>query len=393
MNTVRVDMHGRLAEKMGQLSVTSADTPMGQLLRQFWHPVAISADVLPGKAKKVRLLSEDLTLYRSESGNVHLVAGRCAHRLTMLHTGWIEGEEIRCMYHGWKFDGQGKCVERPAERNCRETNIRIAAYAVREYCGLVFAYLGAGEAPEFDLPRNEVFEGAGVMLFQRKQIWPCNWLQHVENSLDPVHVSFAHMMGRVGEFGHAITTEVPELSYRETEAGICQTATRRESAQVRVSDWTFPYENHVAMPGIHPDDPWIEVSNWMVPVDDTHTMRTSLYAVPLSTPESNERIKAYLKEVGDYDAAAHHDELFAGEYPSDPLISLTAAQDYVVLVGQGAIADRVHETLGSSDLGVATLRRILWRELDAIRAGTPTKVWRRLGQASVLFTKEGVVAR
>ncbi len=390
MSTVPVKMHGPLAEKMAQLPATSADTPMGQLLRRFWHPVAISADVQPGKAKKVRLLSEDLTLYRGESGTAHLVAGRCAHRLTMLHTGWIEGEEIRCMYHGWKFDGDGKCVERPAERNCRETNIKIAAYPVHEYSGLIFAYLGEGEPPEFALPRNAAFERDDVMLFQRKQIWPCNWLQNVENSLDAAHVSFAHVMGRVGEFGHAITTEVPELAYQETEAGICQTATRRASAQVRVSDWTFPYENHVTMPGIQSGDPWIEVSNWMVPIDDTHTMRTSLYAVPLSTPESNDRIKAYFAEVLDYDAADFHDELFAGNYPADPLICLTAAQDYVVLVGQGAIADRTNETLGGSDLGIATLRRILWRELDAIRTGAPTKAWRPLERASLLFVKDGV---
>ena len=190
MNTVPIKMHGQLAEKMMQLSETSAGTPMGELLRRFWHPIAVSADVAPGKAKKVRLLSEDLTLYRSEAGNAHLVAGRCAHRLTMLHTGWIEGEEIRCMYHGWKFDGEGKCVDRPAEKNCRETNIRIAAYPVKEYCGLVFAYLGEGEPPEFDLPRSACFEREDVMLFQRKQIWPCSWLQNVENSLDAAHVEF-----------------------------------------------------------------------------------------------------------------------------------------------------------------------------------------------------------
>ncbi|SFI34703.1 Phenylpropionate dioxygenase, large terminal subunit [Collimonas sp. OK307] len=391
MSTVPIRMHGQLAEKMMQLSETSAGTPMGELLRRFWHPIAISADVAPGKAKKVRLLSEDLTLYRSESGNAHLVAGRCAHRLTMLHTGWIEGEAIRCMYHGWKFDGEGKCVERPAEKNCRETNIRIAAYPVQEYSGLIFAYLGKGEPPEFDLPRNTAFEREDVMLFQRKQIWPCSWLQNVENSLDAAHVSFAHVMGRVGEFGNAITTEVPDLAYQETEAGICQTATRRASSQVRISDWTFPSENHVTMPGISPEDPWIEVSNWMVPIDDTHVMRTSLYAVPLSTPESNERISAYFKDVGNYNAADYHDELFAGEYPVDPLIRLTAAQDYVVLVGQGAIADRVNEKLGSSDLGIATLRRILWRELDAMRAGTPTKAWRRLERSSQLFVKGDMV--
>jgi nitrite reductase/ring-hydroxylating ferredoxin subunit len=370
--------------KLAQLAQTGPGTPMGKLLRGFWHPVALSRDVGAGKAKAVRLLGEDLTLYRGESGDPHLVAGRCAHRLTMLHTGWIEGEEIRCMYHGWKFDGGGQCVERPAERHCREANIRIGAYPVHEYCGVIFAYLGEGEAPLFDLPRKAVFETPGMMVFQRQEVWPCNWLQHVENSLDAVHVSFAHQMGKVGAFGEAITTEVPELTYRETEAGICQTAVRSGS-QVRVSDWTFPNCNHVSLPGAHPEDPWLEVSHWMVPIDDTHTMRLALFAAPSTTPEVDHKLVSYFRECESYNAADHHDELFAGQYPTDPLVRLTSAQDYVALIGQGAIADRLNECLGASDVGIAMLRRTLTRESDAIAGGSPAKVWRRLDRPSVLF--------
>lgn len=374
--------------RVAQLAQTGAGTPMGQLLRRFWHPVALSRDVATGSAKAVRLLGQDLALYRGESGEPHLVAGRCAHRLTMLHTGWIEGEEIRCMYHGWKFDGSGRCVERPAERHCREANIRIGAYPVHEYCGVIFAYLGEGETPAFDLPRKAVFETPGMLLFQRKEIWPCNWLQNVENSLDAVHVSFAHQMGKVGAFGEAITTEVPALSYRETEAGICQTAVRGGS-QVRVSDWTFPYGNHVNIPGVDPRDPWTEVSHWMVPIDDTRTMRLALFATPSTTPEADSKLVSYYRECEGYNSADHHDDLFAGRYPTDPLIRLTSAQDYVALIGQGVIADRMNECLGASDVGIAMLRRILTREIDLVAAGAPTKAWRRLDRPSALFTEAG----
>lgn len=381
---------GTREEQMKQLSETGADTPMGKLLRRFWHPVAVSRDVVAGKAKAVRLLGEDLTLYRGASGTPHLVAGRCAHRLTMLHTGWVEGEEIRCMYHGWKFNSGGQCVDRPAERQCREANIRIAAYPVHEYCGVIFAYMGEGDAPEFDLPRKECFERDGMLLFQRKEIWPCNWLQAVENSLDAVHVSFAHQMGKVGAFGEAITDVVPEISYKETEAGVCQTAVRDDS-KVRVSDWTFPYCNHVLIPSTTQDDPWIEISQWMVPVDDGHVMRLALLALPSTSPETDQRLTTYFRDCQDYNAADYHDELFAGQYPSDPLIRLTSAQDYVVLVGQGTVADRMHERLGASDMGIAMLRRILRRELDAVASGEAGKAWQRLEQASVLYSEGGVV--
>ncbi|MGD9943056.1 MAG: Rieske 2Fe-2S domain-containing protein [Burkholderiaceae bacterium] len=372
-------------ERLKDLTEVDAGTPMGDLLRRFWHPIAVARDVPRGKARAVRLLGEDLTLYRGHGGKIHLVAGRCAHRLTLLHTGWIEGDDIRCMYHGWRFDPSGKCVERPAERSGRESNIGIQAYPVREYSGLVFCYLGEDTPPEFDLPRKAVFETSGMLLFQRQEIWPCHWLQNVENSLDAVHVSFAHQMGRVGAFGEAITADVPEVSYRETDAGVCQVAVR--SGSERVSDWTFPYGNHVVIPGVSPTDPWTEVSHWMVPIDQHHTLRIALFATPSTTPEADRSRVEYFAACEDYNSADHHADLFAGRYPSDPLIRLTSAQDYVALIGQGAIADRAGECLGASDVGIALLRRILWREMEAVRSGAPTKQWQRLERGSELFKR------
>lgn len=377
----------QLSERMQPLSQTSAGTPMGELLRKFWHPIALSRSVAPGQAREVRLLGEDLALYRGEGGTAHLLANRCAHRLTKLHTGWVQGDELRCMYHGWKYDARGQCVERPAERPGSHASIRVAAYAVHEYCGLVFAYLGEGTPPVFDLPRKPKFEEDGVMLFQRQEIWPCNWLQHAENSLDAVHVSFAHQMGKVGVFGDAITSDIPTLHYEETSAGIQQTAVRDidGKSQVRVSDWTFPYGNHVAIPAVHAGGPWMESANWMVPIDDTHTLRISLRAAPSTTPEADAKLQQYFDGCDDYCAADHHDELFAGQYPDDPLVRLTSAQDYVALIGQGVIADRVHERLGASDQGIAMLRRILAREIEALRTGAPTKAWTRIAKASTLI--------
>ncbi|MDH7797065.1 MULTISPECIES: Rieske 2Fe-2S domain-containing protein [unclassified Beijerinckia] len=373
--------HSTRQERLLSLSQTAPNTTMGKLLRQFWQPVALSRTLKPKSATALRIMSEDLTLYRGESGKCYLVGGHCLHRLTLLHTGWVEGEEIRCMYHGWKYNGGGRCVERPAETSPLSDKVRIASYPTHEYAGLIFAYMGAGEAPEFDLPRSDAFERPNDLGFTRLEVWPCNWFQHVENSLDPAHVSFAHMVGRVGEFGRAITGTVPELDYEETDAGIKQTATRSKD-NVRVSNWTFPNCNHVRVPGLTDDDPWIDTANWMVPIDDTKTARFSLRRIPSSTPEADERITKYFDEVESYCATDDHDALFnRKEYPEDPLVRLTSAQDYVALVGQGVIANRSRELLGKSDKGVVFLRNLFFREMTALSEQTPTKNWRRLAKA------------
>jgi 5,5'-dehydrodivanillate O-demethylase len=372
------------AERFALLTQTSADTPMGKLLRRFWQPVGLTRKLPAGKARKVRVLSEDLTLYRGVSGKVYLVGGRCAHRLTLLHTGWVEGEYIRCMYHGWQYDGSGRCIEMPAERRAGPPQFSIPSYPVHEYCGIIFAYLGSGQPPAFDLLRKSSFERPNGILFAREETWNCNWFQQVENSLDAVHVSFVHQWGRVGNFGKAVSASIPSLEYLETDAGIRQIATRGEN-NVRVSDWTFPNCNHIVVPGLQPGDPWIDVGHWVMPGDDATTTRFILYSLPSAGAESDGRISAYFNSVADYNPADDHRALFEDHRaPDDPLLPLTSAQDYVAAMGQGVIADRVNERLGGSDAGVAMLRRIFWREIDHVSAGRNTKTWRPLGETTDL---------
>ncbi|HXP94920.1 MAG TPA: Rieske 2Fe-2S domain-containing protein [Candidatus Binatia bacterium] len=368
----------RRGERLNVLTQTGPDSDMGKLLRTFWHPIFVSRKLDAGKAVPVRLLSEDLTLYRGASGKPYLVGARCAHRLTVLHTGWIEGEQIRCMYHGWCYDGSGQCTERPAERDTTLPKIKIAGYPVHEYCGLIFAYMGDGSAPPFELPRKDAFERTGGILYARAEIWDCNWFQMVENSLDAVHVAFVHQKGRAGTFIQTVSEAIPELAYEETEAGIRQIATRAPG-NVRVSDWTFPNNNHIVQPGLEKDDPWIDVGHWNVPIDDETTGRFNIWSVPATDPQRERRIRDYLESVADYNAVDHHDELFyEDKYPDDTVMPLTFAQDYVAQKGQGTIVDREHETLGRSDAGIAFLRRIFFREIEAIRNGEPPKQWRKL---------------
>jgi len=373
-----------MAERLGLLHLSGPDSDMGRLLRLFWQPVAVSEQLKTGTAKPVRLLGEELTLYRGASGRPYLVGGRCPHRLTLLHTGWIQGERIRCMYHGWQFDGEGRCTERPAEQDVRPPNVCIAGYPLHEYGGLIFAYMGSGQAPAFDLLRKSEFEDQNRLIFARAEKWPCNWFQQVENSLDAVHVSFVHHWGTVGRFGQHVAATIPQLEYIETEAGIRQIATRSKNS-VRVSDWTFPNSNHIVVPGVTESDPWIDVGHWVVPNDDRTSTRFIIYSIPSVGEESDRRITEYFEQFGDYNPADHHDALFdRAHVPDDVLLQLTSAQDYVAAVGQGAIVDRSKERLGRSDMGIAFLRRIFWRELEAIRNGQPTKEWRRLNKPVVM---------
>jgi len=371
------DVKQTRSERFKLLSQTARGTLMGTLLRKFWHPVALTEDVAPGKAKPIRIMGEELTLYRGTGGQPHLVGGRCAHRRSALYTGWVEGDEIRCLYHGWKYSAAGDCVERPAEKDSGMPRCKIAGYPVREYCGLIFAYLGDGPEPEFDLPRKDALERPGATVVARGEKWPCNWFQMIENSMDPTHVSFVHQKGAVGAL---VTGAPPVITDMETEAGIEVTATRANN-NIRKCDWTFPNNNHTETPGFAKGDPWIELSLWNVPHDDESTTRYFVFST-VASGEAQARFQNYFEGMRGYNPANHHDELMLeGKYPDDQFFKLINAQDYVALVGQGTIADRNNETLGASDRSVLTLRRIFLRELEAIEAQRPTKAWHKLSHA------------
>ena len=238
----------------------------------------------------------------------------------------------------------------------------------------------------WEAPTRQTFKLAigkdGRAVIAHKSVWDCNWFQHVENSLDAVHVSFAHLWSRAGQFGSSVTASIPELSYSETSAGIRQVATRPNN-NVRISDWTFPNNNHVVAPSPEKGDPWAHVSAWPVPVDDTRTMRFVLNAVEASDPAKIERLKQ--KYDLDYNPADHYDELFhRGVVSGVNEFGLLNAQDYVAVRGQGVVCDRSQENLSTSDAGIAFLRRIFLRELEAIRQGRPTKQWSRIEEAQHL---------
>ena len=133
-------------EDYDNFAPTGPGTLAGDYLRSFWQPVYHSDDLPSGRAKPIKIMNQEYTLYRGTNGEPHLVDFRCAHRGMQLSPGWVEGDTIRCFYHGWVYDGTGQCVEQPAEPQPFCDKIRIGGYPVQDYLGLVFAYLGEGDA-------------------------------------------------------------------------------------------------------------------------------------------------------------------------------------------------------------------------------------------------------
>jgi 5,5'-dehydrodivanillate O-demethylase oxygenase subunit len=358
---------------------TGPGTLAGRYLRAFWQPVALAADLPPGHAQPLRVMSEDFTLYRAEDGTPHVVAPRCAHRGTQLSTGWVEGDCLRCFYHGWKYDHTGQCVEMPAEETSFPPKVRIASYATQEYLGLVFAYLGEGAPPEF--PRWPEFEQEGVLTIS-SYVRGCNYFNALENSHDPVHLAFVH---RRSAFTANGLIGVPTVEAEETPWGVAIHATRR-GGSVRTVQFCMPNMTRRTSP---PDDPaetrWQEALAWRVPIDD-QAYRSFNLDLAFLTGEPAERFRRTLQErEAVREAAGSIDELagrvLRGELPIDTVKdhpNVVNIQDTVAQVGQGAIADRRAERLGRSDIGIILIRKIWERELTALAAGHRLKQWKRL---------------
>src|SRR5581483_8035284 len=185
--------HPRVGVEMTEITYADFErvgpgTLAGRYLRRFWQPVSRVKDLKPGYAQPIELMGERFTLYRGEGGDPHLVAFRCAHRGTQLSVGWVEGDCIRCRYHGWMYDGSGQCVEMPGEDEAYAARVTIRTYPVCEYLGLVFAYLGEGDPPP--LRRFPDFERPGLVETGVPEIWPCSYFSRIDN--DPGHVPYTH---------------------------------------------------------------------------------------------------------------------------------------------------------------------------------------------------------
>ncbi|MFI5266307.1 MAG: Rieske 2Fe-2S domain-containing protein [Chloroflexota bacterium] len=354
---------------------TGPGTLGGRFLRMFWQPVYLLADLKLGRAVPLRIMGEDYTLYRGDAGAPHVVAFRCAHRGTQLSTGWVEGDEIRCFYHGWKYDQTGQCVEQPAEDAGFAAKIRIQAFPTVEYLGLVFAYLGEGEAPPF--PRYPQLEGEGV-LETHSYVRDCSYFNSIENNMDEAHIAFVHRASSFTESG--LNRFLPEISGEETDYGIIRYGSRPNGA-TRVAHLVMP--NLIVFQGVPaPEKGELQGSDsfaWRVPVEDTFHRSFNLTLAHV-TGEAAERYRERREQqkvagpsVNELAASALRGDVHVDTFGGRP--DAVNIQDVVAQVGQGRIPEREHDRLGRSDILVILLRKIFLRELQALAEGRPTKRW------------------
>jgi 5,5'-dehydrodivanillate O-demethylase len=347
-------------QRSERLKGVAADTPMGRFLRCYWHPVAALAELDTWPVKKVRLLGEDLALFRAEDGTLGLVADRCAHRGASLSCGMTDGARLRCAYHGWAFERDGSCVETPAEprTSSLKQRVSIAGYPVEELGGLVWAYLGKRPAPL--LPRFEQLAVDGLVRSVSVTDLPCSWLAAADNSMDPVHLEYLHMRymnwvrKRQGEPPIAERHHV-KIDFEPFEYGIIKKRLW-EGESEDAEEWRVGHP--LILPGtlfLPYSATWVRLQ-FRVPVD---VDRTRLYWYDAREPREGETLSPVVKMTENPFSEPN------GAFIRDKV----NAQDMTMWVTQGPTPDHLAEHLTDSDRGIALFRRILHEQLDRVECG------------------------
>ena len=349
------------------LTQTTPGSDGGEYLRRYWHPIALSSEVgaLP---KAIRILSEDLVLFREHGGKLGLLHRQCIHRGASLEFGIPQERGIMCCYHGWVFDTTGAVLSVGAEPETSRipTNFGQGAYPVREAHGMIFAYMGPPESmPEFPI-YDTFLHPIGNDLVPLKLTIPCNWLQIVENACDPIHNAYLHAIVSGEQFSAAFKVQ-PALDFVETPLGFLSMATRhvKDKIYIRASDIMLP---NVAQFAAGSNDASTECFNiscgltrWVVPIDD----RNSLYIGYSHYNQRTEQFRRAPAEELGVDRMG-----FIGQTADRPYEERQMEPgDYDALVSQGAIANHQAEHLGTTDRGIVMFRRMLGRAIEAVRTG------------------------
>jgi 5,5'-dehydrodivanillate O-demethylase oxygenase subunit len=343
-----------------RLTEVGPGTPMGTLLRRYWMPIAAVAELDDVATKAVRLLGEDLVLYKDRGGRYGLIDRHCPHRCADLSFGMVEDRGLRCNYHGWLFDEKGGCLAQPFEDAVNPTahfrdRIRITSYPVQANAGLLWAYLGPEPAPLVPNWRNFHKKGYKHLCFAHL---PCNWLQAMENTFDQVHNEWMHDKWSFYERDGSVPEDrwqIKDVIHREFDHG-----------------WTAEVE-YVGHPEVFPDRvnlfpnySYIHLFEWYVPIDDENTMMLLWNNVVFrgEAPFKQERIPYW-------------NALITAPGTTRYLTRPPRNQDVVVWVHQGRVVDRTREHLGVSDRGVLAFRKKLVEQLKVVeRGGEPMGVVR-----------------
>ncbi len=374
---------------------TGQAAPCGQLMRLYWQPVALVDELAgPRPLRAVRLMGQDLVLFRDAAGRLGLIDRDCPHRNADLAYGRLEDGGLRCPFHGWLFDVAGNCLETPAEPDggtlCQR--VKQGSYPVVERAGVIWGYLGPGEAPAF--PRFDCFEAPDSHVFAFKGHMDCNWLQALEVGIDPAHASFLHRFEedegtaeaygrqfRAASMGSTIPMTVlmrqfprPSIDVETVPWGLRLFARRTIDAartHLRVTNLIFPNAFLI------PLSAEMTITQWHVPVDDgsnywfavftsfggavdkatMRAQRLETYTLPDYKPRLNRA-----NQWG-YDPAEQRDKTFTGMGQD------INVHDQWACESQGAIQDRTREHLGTTDKAIVANRRLLIRAIEQARAG------------------------
>lgn len=386
------------AEQNDYMTRVGPGQPAGQLLRRYWQPVALAEELAgPRPLKAIRLLGQDFVLFRDEKGTLGLLDRDCPHRGADLAFGRLENGGLRCPFHGWLFDASGNCLETPAEpvgsKMC--TRIKQGAYPVVERSGIVFAYIGEGQPPAF--PEFDCFVAPGTHTFAFKGLWECNWLQALEVGIDPAHASFLHRFfededtsesygkqfrGASADSDLPITKVLreydrPDISVEPTEYGMRLTTLRKldeKATHVRVTNVIFPQAFVIPMSSE------MTISQWHVPVDDTHTYWYAIFTSftgPVDKQQMREQRLATI-ELPDYTSRKNKRNNYGYSIEEQATQTFTGmgmdinVHDQWACESQGPIQNRSREHLGATDKGIITYRRILVRAIDSVLRGERT---------------------
>jgi phthalate 4,5-dioxygenase oxygenase subunit len=363
-----------------------AHTPMGSVLREYWIPF-LTSDELPspdGPPVRVRLLGENLLAFRVTSGDVGLIQDACPHRGASLFFGRNEAGGLRCVYHGWKFDTSGACVDMPnVPPKCAFTHkIKATAYPCCERNGVLWTYMGSRTpVPALpDLEANENSQGTSVTRIMRD----CNWVQALEGDLDPSHLSFAHrrLDFEPSGWGRYLLRNPPSLEVIDTQVGIAAIArypADEDSLYLRISHFLLPF---YAMVGAGQFGREVVVRAW-VPLDDQHTMFWQMGEWRTFDPrDTTSGLKAraieYLPSTTDWLGTFRLTANMANDYHVDReaqrkhsftgIIAPAPVEDQAITESMGPICDRSREHLGPADSAIIAMRQRLFTAAKTLRA-------------------------
>lgn len=348
-------------EENDLLTRVGPGTPCGELLRRYWMPCALARELTPEEPTKfVRLLGEDLVLFRDTAGRLGMIQDHCPHRGASLLYGRVEDRGIACAYHGWLYDTQGNCLETPAEPVDSHfyLTVKATAYPVREHVGLLWAYLGPLPAPE--IPPYDVWARRdGTHKIMVHPMLACNWLQPTENSVDSAHAPILHQEFLYRNSGGPRSTTaghsdgIAEERYDLVPVGIMKARVWTDGRPADAHPLIFPNILRQAT-----------ATQIRVPVDDTHTL---VYRVIFVKAKDDAADDAEIP----VDFRPDYKQPSDGIHPAarfDMLLEI-ASQDHMAWETQGLIADRTRERLATSDRGVVMFRELLKREIESVQRG------------------------